>query len=77
MFNIRYNHDVNEPYEPYCIFMQHRFKLAVWILAEINCSGKKAVDRLKAHLGVNTEKVVKSRLQTSDPSAPLPPRNSR
>lgn len=49
-FNIRFNNDIQIPYEPYCLFAKHRFKLAAWILSEIIDRGDSAVGKLKTHL---------------------------
>lgn len=50
--NIRYNHNINIPYKPYCEFIKHRFKLGAWLLAEIRSRGNGAVNELKSHLQI-------------------------
>jgi len=54
--NIRYNNDILVPYKPYCQFMKHRFKLAAWILSEISDRGPDALDKLRTHLQVESNR---------------------
>ena len=51
-FNIRYNHNIHDPYIPHCELTKYRFKLACWILSEIVGNGRPAINKLKDHLQI-------------------------
>jgi uncharacterized protein len=51
-FNIRYNNNINVPYEPNCLLIKHRYKLAAWILAKVVEQGDEALEKLKSHVSI-------------------------
>lgn len=51
-FNIRFNRDIQTPYQPYCEFAEHRLTLAAWMLSEVQARGRDALRRLAVHVGL-------------------------
>ena len=52
-FNIRYNNNIEIPYQPNCELTKYRYMISAWIMSKIIERGEKAVMKLKSNLGIS------------------------